>query len=495
MSLAHSQPSGAPIRQVPAQGDQPLCRYTLDTSSSPTVAIPIGVSVKREPCPVIGVQSSGLAVLRRYWSKRIIGRRACLHFGSAKYGTEGYRAAENKTASSAPVVTARVPIAIVSRFTTASSPVATTYVAPWWLAGARAMITAAVICAAGVLIAVTAATRRRLIRAARIRSVLSLGGPLAGNALRDVLRTLTCDPGLDVYYRLHSRAEYVTSNGEPAPWRSGESPGPTRQLIGAGTVDEQGFTALVNAAAPADRAKRTLRAVLEAATPALENARLQATLRRQVLDLINSRSRTVRAFLAERRRLEGQLHDGTQACLYEARSQVRRARPHVSDPAAATSIDAAAATLGDAITELSTLVRGIYPAGLRETGLGSALFTATSDFPLVVEIADGADHGLDEVTATAGFFTVMDVLYIAARSRARTATVRISAAGDRAQIRIDYTPAAPLDVSSARRTVPGTDETDAWLAAEDRIHAMDGSMQITRAGAAVIVEVELPCAS
>ena len=144
--------------------------------------------------------------------------------------------------------------------------------------------------------------------------------------------------------------------------------------------------------------------------PALENARLQATLRRQVLDLISSRSRTVRAFLAERRRLEGQLHDGTQACLYEARSQVRRARPHVSDPAAAASIDAAAATLGDAITELRTLVRGIYPAGLRETGLGSALFTATSDFPLVVEIADDADNGLDEVTATAGFFTVMDVL-------------------------------------------------------------------------------------
>ena len=136
-------------------------------------------------------------------------------------------------------------------------------------------------------------------------------------------------------------------------------------------------------AASADRASRTLRrAVLEAATPALENARLQATLRRQVLELVRSRSQTVRAFLAERRRLEGQLHDGTQACLYEARSQVGRARPQVSDPAAAASIQAAAMTLGDAITELSTLVRGIYPAGLRETGLGNALFTATYDFPL-----------------------------------------------------------------------------------------------------------------
>ena len=132
-----------------------------------------------------------------------------------------------------------------------------------------------------------------------------------------------------------------------------------------------------------------------------------------------------RALLAQRRRLEGQLHDGTQACLYEARSQVRRARREVSNPAAAASIETATAILGDAIAELRTLVRGIYPAGLRETGLGSALFTATSDFPLVVEIADDADNSLDEVTATAGFFTVMDVLRIAVRSRARTATVRI----------------------------------------------------------------------
>jgi signal transduction histidine kinase len=288
----------------------------------------------------------------------------------------------------------------------------------------------------------------------------------------------------------------VTSGGKPAPWPGGGNADPARQLIGAGTADEHGFTALVNADASADRAARTLRqTVLEAAVPALENARLQATLRHQVLDLISSRSRTVRAFLAERRRLEGQLHDGTQACLYEARSQVRRARPQVSNSAAAASADAATATLGDAITELRTLVRGIYPAGLRETGLGSALFTATSDFPLVVEIADDAGNGLDEETATAGFFTVMDVLSIAARSRARTAMVRISADGDLARLRIEYTPTASPADSVGWRADPGRDETEAWLAAEDRVRAMDGTMRVTSAGSAVIVEVELPCAS
>ena len=451
--------------------------------------------MKSEPCSVIKVQSSGLALLRRYWPKRIAARRAHQYLGSVGYRTEGYRALSAKTTDFAPVVISMAPIAAVNRFTAAASPVAATSVA-LWLAGARTVITAAVVCAAGVLIVATVATRRRLIRAARIRSVLSLGGPLTGSALRDALRGLAGDPGLELYYRLQGRAEYVTSAGEPAPWRSAESAGPARQLFGAGTVDEQGYTALVDAAVPAGRAARTLRqTVLEAAVPALENARLQATLRRQVLDLISSRARTVRAFLAERRRLEGQLHDGTQACLYEARSQVRRARPYVSDPAVAAHIDAAAATLGEAIGELRTLVRGIYPAGLRESGLGSTLFTATSDFPLVVEIADDADTSLDEVTATAGFFTVMDVLHIAARSRARAATVRISADGDRAHLKIAYTSAAPPGGSGAEAAALGTDETDAWLAAEDRVRAVDGTMQVASAGDAVIVEVELPCAS
>lgn len=373
---------------------------------------------------------------------------------------------------------------------------AATYVARSWLAEARVVITVAVVCAAGVLIAVTVATRRRLIRAGKIRSVLSLGGPLTGSALRDVLRTLIGDRGLEVYYRLPSRAEYVTSAGEPAPWPSGASAPAARHFIGAGTVDENGFTVLVDVAAPPDRPSRALRrAVLEAATPALENARLQATLRCQVLDLASSRSRTVRAFLAERRRLEGQLHDGTQACLYEARSQVRRARPHVSDPAAVASIEAAAVTLGDAITELGRLVRGIYPAGLRETGLGSALFTATSDFPIAVDVTDEVDDGLDEVTATAGFFTIMDVLYIAARSRARAAAVRLSIDGDRVRLRIAYTQAAPPDGSGVSRVPREMDETDAWLAGEDRVRAMDGTMQITSEAAAVTVEVEMPCAS
>jgi signal transduction histidine kinase len=354
-----------------------------------------------------------------------------------------------------------------------------------FLAAAAAMGAAALLAVVGVR------GRRRLVRARKIRSVLSLGAPLTGNTLRDVLRALTADPDLEIYYRLRDSAEYVTSAGEPAAPASrapGESP---RRLAGAGTTDRHGFAVLFDTAQPAARSARSLqRAVLDAGAPALENAWLQATLRRQVSQMARSRSSTVRAFLAERRRLEGQLHDGAQASLYEARYQVQQARAQLAGTAAATSIDAAAIALGEAITELRTLVRGIYPAGLRESGLGSALFTATSGFPLVVDIAGDADQQVDEETATAGFFTVMDVLYIAARSRAQAAKVRISSSGGRVRLRIAYLPGKLPRGSSASRTAH---ETDALLAAEDRVRALDGTMRITHAETAVTVEVELPC--
>ena len=89
----------------------------------------------------------------------------------------------------------------------------------------------------------------------------------------------------------------------------------------------------------------------------------------------------------------------------------------------------------------------------------------------------------------------MDVLHIAARSRARAAMVRISGDQDRAHLRIAYTPTVSSSGPGAAEAEPGTDETDAWLAAEDRVRAIDGTMLVTSAGAAVIVEVELPCAS
>jgi len=359
---------------------------------------------------------------------------------------------------------------------------------PQQFLGEPAVLTIAAACAVALLAVAAVRTQRRLMRAGRLRSLLSLGAPLGADALRVALRALTDDPELEVYYRRRDDAGYVTSAGEPAA--PAYPAGSTRKLIGAGTTDSRGFTVLIDTTERGDRAARELQhALLAAATPALENAWLQATLRRQVADLASARSATVRAFLAERRRLEGRLHDGTQAALHEARYQVREAVGRVADGCASESIGAAAVTLDAAIAELRALVRGIYPEGLREGGLGAALFAATSSFPLAVDVSGDADDRIDEETATAGFFTAMDVLYIAARSSARTAKVHVSAGDGRARVQVVY-PGGGVPPAAQE-----TDEGDAWLAAEDRVRALDGTMLVTRLETTVTVEADLPCVS
>jgi signal transduction histidine kinase len=356
---------------------------------------------------------------------------------------------------------------------------------PQQFAGEPAVLAIAAACAVAVLVAAAASTQRRLMRAGRLRSLLSLGAPLGADALRAALRALTDDPELEIYYRRRDGTGYVTSSGESAA--PAYPAGSARKLTGAGTTDSRGFTVLIDTS---ERGARELRqALLAASTPALENAWLQATLRRQVADLAAARSATVRAFLAERRRLEGRLHDGTQAALHEARYQVREALPRVAGRCASESIGAAAVMLDEAIAELRALVRGIYPEGLREGGLGAALFAATASFPLAVDVSGDADDRIDEETATAGFFTAMDVLYIAARSCARTAKVHVSSGDGRARVQVVY-PGGGVPPAA-----PETDESAAWLAAEDRVRALDGTMLVTRLETTVTVEADLPCVS
>ena len=55
-----------------------------------------------------------------------------------------------------------------------------------------------------------------------------------------------------------------------------------------------------------------VRSVCAAASLALENERLQAELRARLVELQASRARLVEATDAERRRIERDLHDGTQ---------------------------------------------------------------------------------------------------------------------------------------------------------------------------------------
>ncbi|WP_242424939.1 histidine kinase, partial [Frankia sp. EI5c] len=90
--------------------------------------------------------------------------------------------------------------------------------------------------------------------------------------------------------------------------------------------------------------------------------------------------------LAERRRIERNLHDGAQQRLLALGTRLGIAQAQATDEATSAALAAAAADLRAALEELRGLARGIHPPILSERGLKAALEDVAGPLPLVVEL-------------------------------------------------------------------------------------------------------------
>src|SRR6185369_13289606 len=102
-----------------------------------------------------------------------------------------------------------------------------------------------------------------------------------------------------------------------------------------------------------------LEAAGSAARLALENERLQAQLRAQLVELRESRARIVKAGDEERRRLERDLHDGAQQRLLSLGMGLQLLHGHVDD-ASEELLDENERELQHALKELRELAHGIH---------------------------------------------------------------------------------------------------------------------------------------
>jgi signal transduction histidine kinase len=132
-------------------------------------------------------------------------------------------------------------------------------------------------------------------------------------------------------------------------------------------------------------------------------------LRRQSEELRASRARVVAAADAERRRIERDLHDGTQQYLAGVLvnlSAVRQLAP--TNPQKATEIlDELQASALEAMEALRNLSHGIYPPLLQDRGLREALANAARRTPIPTTIdAPGIRRYEPEVEATVYFCCV-----------------------------------------------------------------------------------------
>jgi signal transduction histidine kinase len=326
--------------------------------------------------------------------------------------------------------------------------------------------------------------RTKLARGAVAELVVQLRETRGPGRLRDALARALNDPTLSLAYWLPERGRYVDVDGRPV-----ELPSDGDARV-ATIIEREGrpVAALVHDATLHDE-PALVEAVGAAASLALENERLQADLRARLEDLRASRARIVDAADSERRRLERNLHDGTQQRLVSVSMALGLAESKLgSEPEAARQIiEEARQALGAALHELREFSQGIHPAILTERGLGPALQELVFLAPISIQLAVPPDERLPEPVEAAAYYIVAEALANAAKyASADTVSVTVERQNGLARIEI------------ADDGVGGADPTkgSGLRGLCDRVEALGGTLAVESApGIGTRLRAEIPCGS
>jgi signal transduction histidine kinase len=203
--------------------------------------------------------------------------------------------------------------------------------------------------------------------------------------------------------------------------------------------------------------------------------------------LTRTRADAVDASAAELRRLERDLHDGTQARLVAVSMSLGMAEQQLdSDPdrARRTIADARTATTA-ALGELRSVVRGIHPPVLADRGLEGAVRALALDMAEPVQVTGSLPGRPPAPVESAVYFAVAECLANAAKH----------AGHQHAWVELDYQ-------DGVLRVVVGDDghggaDADAGTGMRGvmrRLAAFDGTMEVASpADGPTIVTLELPC--
>ncbi len=264
--------------------------------------------------------------------------------------------------------------------------------------------------------------QQRLARGAVAGLVVELQSGAKEIDLSAALGRALGDPSLELAYWLPSQGRYVGADGLPVELPEGDS-GPVATVV---ERDGEPVAALIHD--PALRGNADLvDSVCAAAALTLENERLRAELLAKLQELQASRARLVEATESERRRIERDLHDGTQQRLVAvaltlglAESKLAEGRQAV-EPVLREARDA----LAVALEELRELSQGIRPAILIERGLPAALDDLSRRAALPVRLEVTIVGRLPEQVEAAAYFVVSEALTNAAKhSHANEVDVR-----------------------------------------------------------------------
>jgi signal transduction histidine kinase len=172
--------------------------------------------------------------------------------------------------------------------------------------------------------------------------------------------------------------------------------------------------------------------------------------------------------MAERRRIERDLHDGAQQHLLTLAAWLGLARAHATEPDTLEAVDEARVLLQDTLRELRRLARGIHPAILFQEGLEAALDSAAQALPMHVDVEAPEDR-FDPTAESVAYLTAWDALTYLARSGATaTAKVRIDRVRRDLWVHVEFEDLTERDHA---RTV-------ALAVIRDRLRAFDGDLRL-----------------
>ena len=306
--------------------------------------------------------------------------------------------------------------------------------------------------------------RRRFARTRIVGLLLHLQGPARLSSVTSALRSVFEDPELEI---VDPPAEGGDRLCLPIRSNSGE------QL------------AVVLADPSLSPHDDLVRAALTASSFALENAQLEAALRAQLQEVRESRLRIIEAGVAERRRLERDLHDGTQQRLLGLKIMLATAEADIHDAPARTVIGRIRSELAAVLDELRDLAHGIHPAVLSQVGLARAVQSLAERYTTPIEI-DLPPGRLPESAELTAYFVIAEAITNAIK---HACADEITVTGARADgwLRVEIADDGKGGASASAGTgISGV---------VDRVRGVGGDVTLeSPAGHGTRIQVSIPCA-
>jgi signal transduction histidine kinase len=280
------------------------------------------------------------------------------------------------------------------------------------------------------------------------------------------------DPQLDIGYWLEERGEWVDGSGAAV---AAPRPGPGRWLTEVHD-DDRLVAGIIH-----DEALRDEHVFVEAATTyavmTLDNHRLTAETSALLGEVQESRARIQATADDERRRIERDLHDGAQQRLVALRIKLELAaeRLEASDNGNADLLRQLGSEIDQALDEVRSLARGIYPSTLADRGLSEALRSAALQATLPTTVlATGVRKRYPREIESAAYFCCLEALQNAVKhaTGATAVVIELTDNGDlRFEVRDD---GAGFDTDAAE---PGV----GLVSMRDRLAAVHGELAVVSA--------------